>query len=343
MIPILYPSNTISFDGNGLGFLVLTETCKCTEVLNSSYEIELKVSKDDPHASGIIENAVIMAKPNYEDPPQPFRIYSIQKKNDDFISVKAAHISYDTSGIPVLPFTSENLDTAVDNLNENRMLLEESGFVLNADFSADGTLTVEVPTSFRSLLGGSENSLVEVYGGEYHYDAYTINLVQQRGRDKGVCFRYGKNISKFEQEVDTQDFYTAVFGYWKKDDSIVYSSIIQCGAVFPYNKIYILDASDKSETEPTVDQLDEYVIQYISSNAVGIPKNSMKIDYTDDDRIIQICLGDRVSIFYPEYGIYATARCNKVVFDCLNERNESIEIGVVSTDLSDTILKLSTK
>ena len=159
MRPILYPVGETVFTGNGVGFLSDSLSCKCTEVLNSGYEIELKIHKDGNHAKDIFVNSVIKVKPNYEDDPQPFRVYSIEQNIDGTVTVKAAHISYDTVGIPILPFTAENLSEAVDYMNNNRKLINPSEFVLSANFSVDGDIQVSSPSSFRSLLGGNENTI----------------------------------------------------------------------------------------------------------------------------------------------------------------------------------------
>lgn len=353
MIPVLYSKTTSSFYGNGLGLLADAESCECTEKLNGSYELVLKIRSTAVHADEIDVDCIIKVKPNYEDNFQAFRVYSVEKDYDGEITVKAAHISYDICGIPIRPFKVENLDDAVDNLNTNRMLLSESAFLINSDFSAEGTMEVKSPASFRSLLGGSTTSIVEIYGGEYHYDNYTINLVKRRGKDKGVCFRYGKNISDFEQTIDSQNLYTAVLGYWKKsgsnnqNDTIIYGNIIQCEGVFPYDKIYILDTSNDikndNNADATVDQIDECVTKYIAKNAPGIKGNKIKIDYTKDDDIIRVCVGDIVRIIYPEYKMDLTARCNTVVFDCLEEKNVSIEIGTEEKDMADIIADMSNK
>ena len=353
MIPILYPMRQTVFTKNGYGPLSDAISCKCTEKLNGKYEVELKIPRTGQHVDEINIDCTLKVKPNYEDDPQIFRIYSVEKNYDDTITVKAAHITYDTSGIPVLPFTSQDLDDAVNNMNTNRVLLSDSLFVINAEFSAEGTLEVKSPTSFRSLLGGSDNSIIGVYGGEYHYDNYMIKLVEKRGTDKGVCFRYSKNISDFNQETSSEELYTAVLGYWKKSgndnepDTIIYGDIIQCEGEFPYDKILVLDTTSSIKTEndavATVDQINECVNEYIFKNSVGIPKTTIKIDYSDDDNIIKVCLGDRVGVLYPEYNINTIARCNTVVFDCLSEKNESIEIGVESKKITDTISDLAQK
>lgn len=347
MRPILYPVGQTVFYGNGVGVLSDTITCKCTEVLNGSDEIELKIHKGGNHAKDICINSVIKVKPNYEDEPQPFRVYSVEQNIDGTIVVKAAHLSYDTAGIPILPFTAENLDQAVDYMNTNRKLINPSEFVLHADFSKDGVLQVSTPSSFRSLLGGNDNTVATVYGGEYHYDNYTIQLFERRGQDKGICFRYGKNILDFEQEENSEELYSAVFGFWKKSgsgdtpDTFVYGDVIGVENILPYDKILVLDTSDKikneDDSDPSEDQVNEYVKQYIANTAIGIPNYSMKISYADDNGIIEVCLGDTVGVSFPDYDINVKARVTKVVFDCLLERNESVEIGVVSTGIAENV------
>lgn len=347
MRPILYPVGETVFYGNGVGFLSDTLSCKCTEALNSGYEIELRIHKDGNHAKDIFVNSVIKVKPNYEDDPQPFRVYSVEQNIDGTVTVKAAHISYDTVGIPILPFTAENLSEAVDYMNTNRKLINPSEFVLSTDFSADGDIQVSTPSSFRSLLGGNENTIAYVYGGEYHYDNYTIELLERRGQDKGICFRYGKNILDFEQEENSEELYSAVFGFWKKSgsgdtpDTFVYGDVIAVENILPYDKILVLDTSDKikndDNSDPSEDQVNDYVRQYIANTAIGIPNYSMKISYADDDGIIEVCLGDTVGISFPDYDINAKARVTKVVFDCLLEQNESVEIGVVSTGIAENV------
>ena len=347
MRPILYPVGQTVFYGNGVGVLSDAVSCKCTEVLNGIDEIELQIHKDGNHAKDIVINSVIKAKPNYEDEPQPFRIYSVEQNIDGTIIAKAAHISYDTAGIPILPFTAETLDEAVDYMNNNRKLTYPSEFVLYSNFSAEGTLQVSTPSSFRSLLGGNENTVAYVYGGEYHYDNYTVELLERRGQDKGICFRYGKNILDFEQEENSEEIYSAVFGFWKKSgsgdtpDTFVYGDVIAVENILPYDKILVLDTSDKikndDNSDPSEDQVNDYVRQYIANTAIGIPNYSMKISYADDDGIVEVCLGDTVGVSFPDYDINAKARVNKVVFDCLLEQNESVEIGVVSTGIAENV------
>ena len=352
MMPVLYGNSWTEFTSNGVGVLSDTVSCTCTEVLNGSYELELKVPKDGKYAPTIGVNCVIKVKPNYMDDPQPFRVYSVEQDIDGYITVKAAHLAYDTAGIPILPFTASTLEEAVGYMNNNRKLVHDSEFLLTTDFSKEATLTVDTPSSFRSLLAGNDNTIATVYGGEYHYDNYIIELLEQRGYERGVCFRYGKNILDFNQEMNSEDLYSGVLGFWKKSSSnqdepptYIYGDIVEVENVLPYDKILVLDVSDKVKNEdgsdPSSDQVTEYVHKYIEETAIGIPNYSMKIAYSEDDNIIKVCLGDTVGVIFPEYGINSIARCSKVTFDCLLERNESIEIGVANVGVESTIASAS--
>jgi phage minor structural protein len=209
-------------------------------------------------------------------------------------------------------------------------------------------MTVSNPASLRSLLGGTDNTLSYIYGGEYHYDSYTITLMSSRGSKKGVCFRYGKNITDFEQTIDCEDLYSSIFGFWRKpatdntDEVLIYGNIIDVENVLPYDKIYVLDTSsliklkdeNNNDIPPTSSQIDDYVRNYIASRAIGLPNYSMKLTYADDSSIIQVCLGDTVGVIFSDYNIKTIARCSRVVYDSLLERNESVDIGVVNNGIA---------
>ena len=350
MNPVLYSPYETSFAHNGIGVLSESISCLCTEVLNGSYEITLVYPVSGVWCKSIELNSVIKVKPNYSDDPQPFRVYRITKDIDGYITVKAAHLTYDTSGIPVLPFVAASLQEAVNYMNSQRNMENDSEFLISADFSVAGDMVVEVPTSFRALMGGGENTLNYIYGGEYHYDGYMTELLESRGVSRGASIRYGKNIVDFEQESDCEELYTAVFGYWYKsatDDSpaeSVYGNIINCSGDYPYEKILTVDVSDQFPSDadaPTQAEVDDVVKKYIDDNGIGIPKHEMKVNYIEDNGISGICLGDTLGVYFPVYDIKATARCNTVVFDCLKERNDSIKIGVVSSTIASTIANIS--
>lgn len=343
MNPVLYPKDQRIFNTNGYGVLSDCTICKAIEVLNGECEIEITMPRSGNHASEVAVDRIVLIKPNCSDEPQPFRIYNVEDDIDGTIEVKAAHLGYDTAGIPVSQFTATSLYNATEHLNTDRITTQESEFTVTADFETEGEMKVTEPKSLKSLLGDGENTLIGTYGGEIHYDGFNIELLQRRGTDKGICFRYRKNITEFNMESSSEEVYTAVVGFWKKSgsdgaaDTIINGNIISTGVTASYDKIFVLDTSDKIKNEndanATVEQIDEYVQSYIQANNPGSPKYNMKISYTEDDNIIKINLGDTVAVLIPEFGIKAYGRVRKVVYNCLLERNESIEVGSVDAGL----------
>lgn len=353
MNPVLYSKGQRVFNTNGLGVLSDCVTCKATEVLNKEYEIEMTLSKNGNNASKIDVDQIVLVKANYTDGPQPFRIYSTELDIDGNLKVNAAHWSYDMAGIPVDAFTAESLTDAVTNMNANQLTTQQTQFLLSTDFESEGEMKVTEPKSFKSLLGDGEGTLIGTYGGEYHYHGFDIELLERRGTDKGICFRYRKNITDFEMETSSEESYTAVMGFWKKSgsndepDTIIKGTIISLydsGVTVPYDKILIVDTSDKikneNDADATTEQVDEYIQEYIEANDLKLPTYNMKVEYTEDDNIIKINLGDTVAVLLPEYGVKAYGRCSKVVFDCLLERNESIEIGSVSAGIPEDLANI---
>lgn len=56
--------------------------------------------------------------------------------------------------------------------------------------------------SVRAVLGGTEGSVLDVWGGEYEWDMFDVILHSKRGKDNGVVIEYGKNLTDVEQDND---------------------------------------------------------------------------------------------------------------------------------------------
>lgn len=102
------------------------------------------------------------------------------------MTIYAQHVSYQLNGVVVLPFTASGIQDALSQLSA---YAPEFTFSSNNDSTVP--FTVSAPTSLRSLLGGTEGSLLDVYGGEYHFDGWNITFDRARGTDRGAldCLR----------------------------------------------------------------------------------------------------------------------------------------------------------
>lgn len=349
MTPILYPSNETQFTTNGIGALSGAASCIVTEELNGKYELLMQYPMQGIHFGDIKNRAIIFAKPNKEDNPQPFRIYRISKPMGGTVSVYAAHISYDLSGIPVKPFTAGSAAAAMLNLETGAAT--DSPFVFWTDKTNAGELTVAVPTSTRAVLGGGTENILSVYGGELEYDRYVVRLHGQRGINRGTSIRYGKNLTSLEQDENISNTYTGVYPYYADTEGNVTQlsdPIVSAPGTYDYVRIMPLDLSMEFDEAPTQAALREAAEAYIQNNNIGIPAVSLKVsfaqlaqtkEYEHLELLERVTLGDTVNVEFAALGVSATAKCVKTVYNVLTDQYESIDLGDARANIADTIAR----
>lgn len=325
------------FDTNGLGVLTDCTRCEVTEERNGEYELVLEYPSNGVHYDEIALRQIILVKPNASDGPQAFRIYFISAEIDGMITVNARHLIYDLSGIPVLPFTAQNAAAACAGLISNAAV--ESPFEITTQVGTIADFKVDVPSSVRSWFGGKEGSLIDVYGGEWHYDNYTAMLDDARGQDRGVVIRYGVNLIDFQQEKNCEEVWTGVLPYWANEEgTVVRANIINLEGAFDYRRILCLDLSQDFEEQPTKAQLTARAQTYINANNIGVPRVSLSLDWAQSTEVVELC--DTVTVEFERLGISTKAKCVRTVWDVLKERYTRIEIGDARTNITDTINQL---
>ena len=238
----LFESTAISFLSNGLGALPDASKCEVVEERNGSYELELEYHISGKRYSDIELRRIIVAKPNPYSAPQPFRIYNISKPINGLVTVKAEHISYDMTGYPIMPFKAGSAAEAFEGLKRHSVV--DCPFEFYTDQDASGELELVKPLSMRALLGGSENSILDVYGGEYEFDGYQATLHANRGANRGVTIRYGKNMTDLTQEENCSDVYTAVYPFFYSDEWGLVDlpeKMVQAPGTYDYVRVYPLD------------------------------------------------------------------------------------------------------
>lgn len=266
MIPKLFAATATTFTTQGIGALTDSILCYVDEERNGEYEGYLKYPITGVHYADIALRSIIVAKPNFTDDPQPFRVYEITKPLNGVVTVRFRHISYDLSGYPVEPFTASTLSGALSGLISNCPV--DCPFTLTSSRSVSATFKANIPASIRSWMGGKAGSLLDVYGGEWKYDGFTASLPSSRGQNRGVTIRYGKNLTALEQEENNAAVYTGVYPYWTdaygenlvqitgrivhNTDTPTYS-----GATYDYERILPVDFSNKWEEAPSEGELPE--------------------------------------------------------------------------------------
>lgn len=332
-----------------MGVLRDAVRCTVTEERNGAFELEMVYPITGQHYSSLALRGLILAKPNPYGEAQYFRIYKISRPINGQVTVNAQHISYDLSGIPVGPFKALNAVDALQQLKSHAAVSCDYTFWTDIQTVAD--FTVAVPGSLRSLLGGVEGSVLDVYGGEYEWDNTTVKLHSQRGTDRGVTIRYGKNLTDLTQEESCAEVYTGVYPYWVDSDGnvtqITGSPVVNVpDGQYDFVRVLTLDVSQDIKAQPTAAQLRQAALDYISANKVGVPKVSLTLsfaqleqtaEYADMALLERVCLCDTVHVQFAKLGVSADARCIKTVYDVLLERYDSVELGDARSSLANTV------
>lgn len=349
MNPVLYESTESTFETNGLGVLSDTISCQVIEERNGIFEITLEYPLTGIHYQEIKQRRIIFVKPNPYEDPQPFRIYRITKPLSGRITVYAQHISYDLSGVPVSPFSSGSVTGALSGLKTNAAVTNPFGFW--TDKTSTGDFAVTAPTSTRTLLGGSDGSILDVFGGEYKFDRWTVRLYNNRGKNSGVSIRYGKNLMDLQQDENISNVVTGIYPYWLSSEGELTElpeKIVNAPGTYDFTRISAIDFSGDFEEAPTEEQLRDRANDYISSNNVGVPTVSITVEfqpleqteeYKDIALLERVNLCDTVNVEYSELGVSATAKCVKTTYDALKDKYISIELGDAKTNIADTIVQ----
>lgn len=358
MKPILYAETETDFITQGLGTLYDAISCKVTEVRNGQYELSMTYPVKGLHFADIKHSRIIMAKPSDSGDPQPFRIYNITKPINGRVTVRAEHISYQMSHIPVKPFTGTSAAGTLALLPQKAF--ETCPFTFWTDKTTTAQFKLKEPASMRSILGGTKGSILDVYGGEWEFDVFDAKLHNNRGSDNGVTLRYGKNITDLTQEENIANTYTGIVPFWSGqtdtgEDQIVVTDqpvYAQNANLYPYHRTKVVDFSGDFDTAPTKAQLTTAANSYITANNIGIPAVSLKVsfvalwqseEYKDIANVERINLCDTVTVEFPLLDVSVKAKVIQTVWDVLADRYESIEIGEARSTLASTITETASE
>lgn len=358
MKPILYPAGETQFKNNGLGRLSEATKCLVTEERNGQYELEMQYPVTGRHYKEIIEERIIAARHDDSDDVQPFRIYKITRPMNGIVTVSARHISYQLSKVAVMPFSAETCAGALGGMITNSV--GDCPFTFWTDKLLEAHFHVDVPSSFRSLLGGVSGSILDVYGpGEYEWDKFTVKFHTHRGADQNVMIRYGKNMTDVKKTTDTSNIWTGILPYWAGTDEseqtvlvtlpekVIYSAY---AGDYVYKMVVPVDLSSSFQEQPTVEQLRSRAQSYVAANAAdGIPASIdvsfvalwQTEEYKNWAPLQKLKLCDTVTVYHKGLRIENKAKIVAVTYNVILERYEKMTIGEVKTNLGDSIRQIS--
>lgn len=352
MVPILYEATETAFESNGLGRLTECTACTVTEERNGEYEAQFTYPTSGHLYGEITEGRIIACTHDDDGDRQPFIIYKRSAPINGLVTFNCRHLSYRLSNIILNPFEAVGITAALQAIKTNS--INANPFTFVTDKTVLSPFSLDRPASVRQIMGGSEGSLLDVYGGEYEYDKFTVHLWTHRGQDAGVSIRYGKNMSDMLQTLDTGNTYDSVVPYWIGDVDDVHVLVVLPERIVSADGVtdphpVALDMSDDFDEQPTEAQLRQAAADYLANNEPWSPLENITVDfvqlwntteYKDVANLQKVRLCDTVSVYYPAAGIRKSSmKVIKTVYNVLADRFDEIELGQPVASFADTILQ----
>lgn len=347
MIPILYEKDETQFDNNGLGRLRDMISCIVTEERNGIYECDFSYPVTAEDFKDIRIGRIIGVTHDDSKGIQPFDIVSYERPIDGIVTFHAVHISYRQSYLTVRGKNISSLADAFARLSN--YATPSNPFNYQTDKTSTGYVGAfdGIPKTVRSMLGGTEGSILDAYGGEYEWDRFNVILHSARGTDRDFSVRYGVNMTDYNEEVDSSGAYMACIPYWTDGTLIVVgdkqtadgTTITNRGECIP------LDVSDKFEGKPTKAQVNAMGKSLMESGNPMIPSQTIKVEfvrlqdlgYEGFENLLECGLCDTINVIFPGYDASGRFKIVRTEWNVLQDRYESMELGDLSVTLAEAL------
>ena len=345
MIPIIFDNTERDFTSNGLGRLRDCISCVVTEERNGIYECDFEYPLDGANFGLIQIGRIIGITHDDTGDIQPFDIVSYTRPIDGTVTFHCVHISYRLSGQTVVPTSINSLAAAfalLGNVSGTPFTYQTNKTNTGYLASADG-----IPKTVRSMLGGVEGSILDTYGGEYEWDRWTVILHSARGQYRNFSIRYGVNMLEYQEEYDSTGTYSSCIPYWTDGADIIVGDRQSSGltTITGRDDCVPLDVSDKFESKPTKAQVNSMGLSQMSTKNPTIPAQNIHVEfvrlqdmgYEGLDDLLTCRLCDTINVVFPDYNSSGVFKIVKTVWDALQGRYESMELGDLSTTLTEAL------
>ena len=347
MIPILFEKTETEFDNNGLGRLRDCTECIVSEERNGIYECDFSYPVTGAHYDDIKLGRIIGVTHDDTGDLEPFDIVSFSKPISGVVSFHAVHISYRQSYMTV---TGSNINSLADAFALLGTAEPDNPFVYQTDKTSLGYMAAAdgTPRTVRQMLGGVEGSILDAYGGEYEWSNFAVYLHSARGVERDFSIRYGVNMLEYNDEADSSGTYSSCIPYWTNGGVTVVGSRVDgtTQTATGRGECVPLDLSDKFEEEPTVADLKSMAVSIMNSRNTALPSQTISIsfvrlqdmsEYSGFENLYKCRLCDTINVIFPDYGTSGQFKIVKTVWNVLMDRYDSMELGTLSTTLSEAL------
>ena len=347
MIPILYEKNEVNFTSNGLCRLNETISCIVTEERNGVYECDFEFPMTGAHYDLIQVGRIIGVTHDDGDDIQPFDIVSFEKPIEGVVTFHCTHISYRQSYLTITGSNIQSLSAAFTLLANAE---PANAFNYWTDKSSTGYLGCMngIPRSVRQVLGGVEGSILDIYGGEYEWDRWTVKLWAARGQQRDFAIRYGVNMLDYNEELDSSSCYSSCVPYWTDGTNTVVGDKQTGTGITPSGRDQCipLDVSGNFESQPTKAQVEAIGASAISSKSTTTPAQNITVsfirlqdldEFADYESLLQCKLCDTIKVIFPDYNSSGNFKIVKTIWNVLTDKYEQMELGELSITLAEAL------
>ena len=331
MIPILYEATETAFTSNGV--------CQVTEERNGVFECMFTYPITGAHFSDIKEGRIIFCTHDETGRAQPFDIYARSEPIDGVVTFYAHHISYRLGRVILKPMTATSCAGAINAIPNNTY--NACPFTFWTDKTTAGNFTTHAPKPVKEALGGSQGSLLDVYGkGEYEWDRFAVNLYLNRGQTTDVTIRYGVNMTGYSRDLNYSSAYNACVPYWLNSSTnelvtpgVVYATGYDASSAEPVT----MDLSAEFDSAPTQQQLIDKAAARMNSNQSWLPSDNITVsfvplwqteEYANVAPLQRVRLCDKVNVVYGPGAVEIKGvQVIRTVYDVLLDRYDSMELG----------------
>lgn len=341
----VYVKGNEDYGSNGDMTLTPT-TCEVELSVEGIAELTLEHPIDDLGRWEHLVTDNVIAAPTPYSKKQLFRIYDYTKTETE-VTAYARHIFYDSAGemlVDVRP-TDKTGQEALD------IILSGTKYKAKTNIKTRSTAYYIRKNIMEAIGGDDENSFINRWGGERMYDNFTVIINDRLGGDYGACAEFGRNMTGIEADISIDDVVTRIIpvsynGHTLEgeepwiDSPIIGSYANPRAAVIKFEDVKLLeDCQEGEEGFSTLELLREELKRRCTKeyeNGLDKPKVNYKVDlvevantedYKDYKKLTTIGIGDDVFTKDRKLKINVTARCIRLVYDCIEEENAEVELG----------------
>lgn len=341
----VYVKGNEDYGSNGDMTLTPT-TCEVELTVEGVAELTLEHPIDDLGRWEYLVTDNVIAAPTPYSKKQLFRIYDYTKTETE-VTAYARHIFYDSAGemlVDVRP-TDKTGQEALD------IILSGTKYKAKSNIKTRSTAYYIRKNIMEAIGGDDENSFINRWGGERMYDNFTVIINDRLGGNYGACAEFGRNMTGIEADISIDDVVTRIIpvsynGHTLEgeepwiDSPLIGSYANPRAAVIKFEDVKLLeDCQEGEEGFSTLELLREELKRRCTKeyeNGLDKPKVNYKVDlvevantedYKDYKKLTTIGIGDDVLTKDRKLKVNVTARCIRLVYDCIEEENAEVELG----------------